>query len=286
MHQAVDQVTKQRVAVKMLRTDSGIPDARARFDREVRLLSSISHPNCVRLLDRGSDPHPFAVMELVAGNDLRDAMSRPLPVEQVLDLSTQILRGLEALHARNIVHRDIKPENIMLTRLFDGSDRVVLVDFGAAIDANAPEDTGTGAALTAVGFVLGTPPSMSPEQLAGDGATRSADIYAAGVLMFEMLVGRMPFPQQDLGELLRAKRQPPPRLPAIVPPAVSHYVGWLMQQRPEDRPRSCTEALAGLEYAREVTRRSHTTRTFFDLLGPAYAVETPANGGTQRSGTR
>jgi serine/threonine-protein kinase len=184
------------------------------------------------------------------------------------------------------VHRDIKPENIMLTRLFDGSDRVVLVDFGAAIDAERREVSDASATLTAAGFVLGTPSSMSPEQLAGEAATRSADIYAAGVLMFEMLVGRMPFAQQNLRDLLLAKQQPPPRLPAVVPPAVSHYIAWLMQQRPEDRPNSCTQALAGLDYARAVTRRSRGSRTFFDLLGPAYAVEAPANGGTQRSGAR
>ncbi len=266
VHQAVDRLTGQRVAVKVLRSATGIPHARERFDREVRLMSKVHHPHCVRLLDAGTDPTPFAVLERLEGTDLRDALRRPLPPAQVLELILQLFRGLQAVHHQGIIHRDIKAENLVLTRRPDGSDRLVLIDFGAAILASAAMGAHVQETLTAAGQILGTPTSMSPEQFQGQPASCRSDLYAVGVLMFELLAGYPPFPDANVIEVMMAKAKPPPPLPTHVPPSVGWLVQSLLSPNPEQRPDSCAEAIEIVMYTRDVLRQTMATRTWHDLI--------------------
>ncbi len=266
VYEATDSLTGRRVALKVLRPGGGIPHAHERFERELRLMSAVAHPHCVRLLDSGDDPVPFAALELIEGNDLRQAMRRAIPVTQVLELTLQLLHGLAAVHEAGIVHRDIKSENVMLTRQPDGSDRLVLIDFGAAIRADAALAARKRELLTASDQMLGTPTVMSPEQFQGQPASFRSDLYAVGVLMFEMLAGYLPFPDTNLIEVMMAKAQPIPSLPSTVPPSIAWLVQSLLAPDPEQRPESSAEAIEIVMYARDELRQTMVTTTWHDLL--------------------
>ena len=190
--EAFDSRLGRRVAVKILRAD--LPDARARerFEREARLSASFDHPNAVRTLDVGDDgTRPFLVMELVDGRDLARhlATNGPMSAEQAIAVLDPVLRALGAAHERGIVHRDVKPANILLAD--DG--RVWLADFGIA---KAMSDATSG--LTAPGIVIGTPRYLAPEQLRGVASTPQSDLYSVGVVLYEMLAGQPPFPDDTV----------------------------------------------------------------------------------------
>ena len=190
--EAFDSRLGRRVAVKILRAD--LPDARARerFEREARLSASFDHPNAVRTLDVGDDgSRPFLVMELVDGRDLARhlATNGPMSAEQAIGVLDPVLRALGAAHERGIVHRDVKPANILLAD--DG--RVWLADFGIA---KAMSDATSG--LTAPGIVIGTPRYLAPEQLRGVASTPQSDLYSVGVVLYEMLAGQPPFPDDTV----------------------------------------------------------------------------------------
>ena len=269
---ATDRRTGRLVAVKLLRLDAGIPDARDRFAREIRLLERIDHDNCARLLDHGVDEEtPFAVLELLVGSDLRDAMRGPLPASQVIALTRQLVEALSVLHARDIIHRDVKAENLMLTRDANGRDRLVLVDFGAALPVGPTYD-GPCVTKTAAGFVLGTPVAIPPEQLQGAPVGVQTDLYAVGALMFELLTGEMPF-VGDPAEILREKMQGRhPKLPPCVPKSLAMLVHSLMHPDPALRLASVRATLRALAFADVDLRRSRRPHTWHDLLGPRYSV--------------
>ncbi len=267
VHRAVEKKTGRAVAVKVLRPGTGIPNAAERFEREVRLMASIQHPHCVRLLDAGTEPTSFAVLELIEGRDLRSVMRRQqLPAAQVLEYTLQLFRALQAVHAQGIIHRDIKAENIMLTRTEAGTDRLVLVDFGAAIRSSASQIQDPREVLTGAGQLLGTPTAMSPELFRGKRATEQSDLYAVGVLMYEMLAGRAPFAGGDFTEVLAAKTKPLPPIPRAMPQAVAWLLHSLLSADPEQRPESCEEAIEVVMYTRDVLRQDGSTNTWFDLL--------------------
>ena len=263
---ATDLRTNQRVAVKMPQGATAIPRPQERFEREVALMSKVQHPNCMRLLDAGFDPVPFAVLELLDGTSLRDAIHRALPAEQVLDLTLQLLRGLRAVHDAGIIHRDIKAENLMLTRRKNGTERLVLIDFGAAISASAAAGQAAEPCITEVGQVLGTPAALSPEQLHGEPASYRSDLYAVGVLMFDLLTFESPFPEANVIDLMLAKGGPPPPLPKDVPASVGWMVRSLLARDPQRRPESCTEAIEIVMYARDMMLQTMGTQTWFDLV--------------------
>ncbi|MBT2478683.1 protein kinase [Streptomyces sp. ISL-94] len=185
---AYDTKLARMVALKAMRTglsfDDGYP---ARFRREAQAMAAISHPHVVAVHDMGDEPVPYIVMELVDGPSLADLLRarRALPVAQALDLASHVLAGLAVAHAHKLVHRDIKPGNVLLAA--DGTAKVA--DFGIARAAE-----GTGTALTRTGRLIGTPHFMSPEQVLGrsdiDGRS---DLYSVGVMLFQMLAGRLPF---------------------------------------------------------------------------------------------
>src|SRR4051794_39249636 len=187
---------KKELALKFLHAELGrLEEVARRFEREAEAAARLDHPNIVAVTDFGRtvDGMLFLVMELLQGQSLTatirpDGAGRPMPVERALHIERQILRALEHAHASGIVHRDLKPDNIMLVVRDGERDVVKLLDFGIA-KITAPQDGAPGEALTQAGVVFGTPEYLSPEQAMGEDADQRADLYSAGIVLYEMLTG-------------------------------------------------------------------------------------------------
>jgi serine/threonine-protein kinase len=212
------------VAVKVVHPHLADDDiAAARFLNEARTASRLSHPNCVAIFDFGrtEEGQPYIVMEYVRGRDLgRIAdMEGPLPLRRIVDVLRQTLTALEEAHELGIVHRDLKPDNIVLEPLRSGLDFVKVVDFGLAkILGGEARGSGAGGALTRPGLVCGTPEYMSPEQGRGDPLDGRADLYSLGVVLFELLTGRVPFAAENATKTLLLHLEEPAPDPRNVAP--------------------------------------------------------------------
>jgi len=189
----------KHVALKILRT--GASDFEARFQREARALARLDHPNCVRVLDYGrSQEHQFIAMELCAGETLGSALKTgALSVVRALHIARGLLAALGHAHAHGILHRDVKPENVLLV-----GARPVLIDFGLAV----LEDE---AALTGAGMCLGSPSYIAPERLLGRGSDARTDLYAVGVILYEMLAGTRPYAGDSPEQTMQLALTRPPR---------------------------------------------------------------------------
>jgi serine/threonine-protein kinase len=235
VYRARDGELDELVALKAFQSED--PQLVARFRQEVTLSRQIAHPNVVRLHDIGTHGAlRFMTMELLEGRSLDALTGRPIAPQVVVELLLQAVTGLGAAHARGIVHRDIKPANFFLAD--DGT--VKLMDFGIA-KRQSPQ-----AGLTAAGFLAGTPHYMAPEQIDNfSKATPLSDLYAIGVMAFELLTGRVPFEHEDLMALLMMHlRAPVPSVRALVsdvPPELDVLVGSLLAKDPAARPQSCDE---------------------------------------------
>ncbi|TXD37828.1 protein kinase [Lujinxingia vulgaris] len=199
------------VAIKILPPRfASVDDVVERFRREARLASRLQHPNTITVHDYGQqDDLFFIVMELLRGQDLADCLqeSAPLDLPRVLHIARQTLGSLQEAHDQGIVHRDLKPENIFLTQIGDDPNFVKVLDFGIAKMAQGGLETPTepGARqLTMTGSTVGTPPYMSPEQAAGEEVDPQTDIYALGIILFEMLNGHPPFSDPNPVKVMRA----------------------------------------------------------------------------------
>jgi serine/threonine-protein kinase len=180
------------VAVKFLHASfAANAQARDRFERELQAMSRLTHPNCVSVIDYGIADSPFIVMEYVTGRTLKDVLAEngPLPPARALYIASQILAALAHAHSQDMVHRDIKPANIILADVEGTLDHVYVLDFGLAkfMSSAAKDD------LTASWMVLGTPAYMSPEQGRAESIGAATDIYATGVVLFELLTGTKPY---------------------------------------------------------------------------------------------
>jgi serine/threonine-protein kinase len=186
VYRATDTVLERHVAIKLMHREfAEDSDQLERFRREARAVAQLSHPHIVNVIDAGEDAgHPYIVFEHVDGETLKDRIRRlgRLPVDQAVAYAIEIARALGAAHARGIVHRDIKPQNVLIGA--DGSAKVT--DFGIA---RSLDDEG----LTAAGRVLGTTDYVSPEQALGHEVGGQTDVYSLGVVLYEMLVGDVPF---------------------------------------------------------------------------------------------
>jgi serine/threonine protein kinase len=206
----------KEVAIKVLHPEmSDSPDAVERFTVEARAASLIEHENVVRVSDfgRSADGRLYLVMELLTGHTLADELhAHDLSPARARAIACAILRGLEAAHARGIIHRDLKPENVFLTPRAGGEDAVKLLDFGIARmrpDGGADLEQ----RLTKEGAIMGTPAYMAPEQLRSErDVDARADLYAVGVLLYEMLAGRPPFDGKTFGVIAHQvlSGKPPP----------------------------------------------------------------------------
>lgn len=234
LHIALDR----RVAVKTLRQEmSNDADLATRFEREARAASAIGHPHIIDVFDLGRTPDGllFMVMELLDGKPLTALLQQAprMPLALAVNLMTQVLGGLSAAHKHGIVHRDLKPDNIFVINTEDRPNFVKIVDFGIAkkLSARQPGQAGPAAMRgTMVGTVMGTPLYMSPEQAIGQVAQidHRTDIFAAGVVLYEMLCGRTPFRGEGyaaiLGSILEGKYPQPrtlrPDIPAPIEAAI------------------------------------------------------------------
>ncbi|MER3487900.1 MAG: serine/threonine-protein kinase, partial [Chloroflexota bacterium] len=229
---ARDTQLARDVAVKVLRPEYGRdPDFLARFRQEALAAASLNHPNVVAVYDFGEDAQgPFIVMELVDGEDLASLVRRtgPLPPRQAARLGAEIARALAAAHARGIVHRDVKSSNVLVTR--DG--RVKVTDFGIARALAEAQ-------LTLPGMTLGSVHYFSPEQARGEPATEASDVYALGIVLFELLTGRRPWEGDSAAAVAMARLSGPIPAPsdyrAGIPPALDAIVYRALALDPADR---------------------------------------------------
>lgn len=229
-----DDRLERTVAIKILRRSVATDEAFVRrFRQEARSAASVSHGNVVDVYDFGQeDGDLFIVMQFVDGEDLKRLIQRgaPLPPSQVRQIIGQVLDGLQAIHAAGIIHRDIKPQNVLIGR--DGIARVT--DFGVA---HVHEDSG----LTTAGTTVGTAAYMAPEQAQAGRVTHEADIYAVGVMLYEMLTGYLPFnaPTAMATMLEHIQREPVPpsqRLPGRgISPAMDSVVLQALAKEPGRR---------------------------------------------------
>ncbi len=209
VYEAEHVLLKRKVAVKLLQHRiAADPEASARLQREARSTTGLAHPNVVDTIDFGfADGQAFLVMEWLDGENLDARMARgPLDIATVLDIAAQACAGLAAAHDRGVIHRDLKPANLFLTRDHRGELLLKVLDFGIA--KLALHET----KLTATGVLIGTPNYMAPEQAEGQPIDARTDIYALGVILYEMLTGTVPF----LGETpLAVLHQHTSRLPIL-----------------------------------------------------------------------
>ncbi len=253
VYSAEHVLMRKRLAVKVLRRElSHVPDIVARFEREAMAAGNIEHPNVAGATDFGKlpDGSVFLVLEFVSGHSLRDEMARAVfPVERALHITRQIAGALSAAHARGIVHRDLKPENVMLVEKGGDPDFVKVLDFGIAKVPLDPIETAAqaGNPLTKAGMIFGTPEYMAPEQALGQNVDGRADLYAVGVILFEMLSGVRPFTSESsvgiLGQQL-SKLAPTiaERAPGIsVPPAAERIVRQLLDRESAARYQNASE---------------------------------------------
>lgn len=227
--------------------DSASAEGRRRFGQEQDLIGRLQHPDIVRVHGSGeTDGLAWLSMELLAGTDLvrYTQVARRLPPALVLQLAERIARALDHAHRGGIVHRDLKPANVMVDW---ATQRVTLTDFGLARTDDAE--------ATRTGLVLGSPAYMAPELLAGATPDARSDLYALGVLLFQLLSGRLPFDASGLGELLRqVATTPAPDLRSWLPgldAGVAELVQLLLAKRPAERPAdasSVADRLAVLQH--------------------------------------
>jgi len=245
VYRARDTVIDRAVVVKILTDDScKDADAKARFLQEAKLAGGFQHENIVSVFDYGEfDGKPFIVMEYLKGEDLREAIrgSRLGSMNERLRIALHIADALQYVHTRAIVHRDIKPENIHI----DPNGRVKLMDFGIAKTADL--------SLTRTGMAMGTPYYMSPEQISGNPTSHLVDIYAYGLLLYELLTGvrgvRGETMEQVFFQILNQSVEVEAMEKAGVPPAVRDLVLRCTAKKPEDRPASfqiISEELRGI----------------------------------------
>lgn len=204
------------VAVKFLHPWIASQQAfRSRFETEARAMSRLNHPNCASVMDFGIEANaPYVVMDFVAGDTLRRLLEKgPLQPSRAVAITRQLLAGVAHAHAQGIIHRDLKPENLILGDSTGLADHVRILDFGLAKLRDGP-------AMTS-GLAIGTPSYMSPEQAGAPGDIDGrTDIYAVGILLFEMLAGRKPFISDKVAEILLMHRDvQPPSLRATLPAA-------------------------------------------------------------------
>jgi CheY-like chemotaxis protein len=245
---AEDRELGERVAIKTVRSSLISFDGTAleRFRNEIRLARRITHPNVVRIFDIGEcDGTYFVTMEYVEGITLRDLIDtrERLTAASTLAAMLQLARALDVAHEQGVVHRDVKPQNLLL----DGEGTLKVMDFGIARIAEGAEG------LTQAGLVVGTPAYMSPEQLLDEPVGAASDIYAAGVVMYECLTGRLPFsartPVALISKVLMSAPEAPIAVNPEIPPALSALVMRLLSRDITDRPASASqlaELLSGL----------------------------------------
>jgi len=244
---------EKRVAIKLLRHEIVTnEEAVKRFHQEARSASSIGHKNIISIEDFGKlpDGRIYLCMELLDGQPLNDMLAEPMAQDRLLHILIQTGHGLAAAHAKNIVHRDMKPENIFVTHTEDGQEVPKLLDFGIAKVSQSEGNNH----LTKTGTIFGTPFYMAPEQALGQGVDHRADIYAMGVIMYEVFCGAVPFQGDSfmgiLTQHITAEPMPPSQMAAAngrtLPAGIEEIILRAMKKEPEDRYATMNDMVADL----------------------------------------
>ena len=262
VYRARDTRLDRTVAIKILSSQlSSNPEAKQRFDREARSISSLSHPNVCQLYDVGSqDGTSYLVMEYLEGETLADRLRKgPLPLEQVLKCGIEICEGLEKAHKCGVVHRDLKPGNIMLTR-----SGAKLMDFGLAKPATPASPAVSGLTqtlatpqqpLTVAGTVVGTFQYMAPEQLEGKESDVRSDIFALGAVLYEMITGKRAFEGKTaastIAAILAADPAPISSVQPLSPPALEATVKSCLAKDPDERLQTAHDVKLQLKWIQQ-----------------------------------
>jgi serine/threonine protein kinase len=249
VYQALQPAMNRMVALKRIRPEMVTkPDAVPRFHKEMRITAQIEHPNTIRVYDFGDDNGQlYLVMEFLAGVSLRQVIDRKKQMEaaRLVRIGKQVANALGAIHGHGVVHRDLKPDNVMLLDSYGERDFVKVLDFGIAkvLDEQI--------ALTLKGQPIGTPTYMAPEQAMGKPVEPRTDLYALGVMMYQMATGRVPFnmPLTQSMLLAHAHHAPIPILTLApnLPPPLAALITQLLEKDPAARPASAAEVSARLD---------------------------------------
>ncbi len=256
------------------------PSMVARFEREAAVLARLHHKNLVHVIDVGETParQRLMVLDLARGESLAAIMaSGPLGPDRTLNLVKQLLHGLEHAHAAGLVHRDLKPDNVIVERDSDGVEIPRIVDFGIAVPCGPGA---LGRRITETGLVLGTPEYMAPEQAHGDDPDPRTDLFALGVMVYEMLAGVQPFDGSGVNVIVaNLSMDPPPihdRAPGVpVDPLLEAVARRLMARELAERfasAREALEVLALIERDREAAAAAFGLITEMDLVVTARVV--------------
>src|SRR5262249_36975368 len=263
VYRARDTRLDRTVAIKVLPTFlSERPEAKQRFDREAKAISSLQHPNICTLFDVGSqNGTDYLVMEYLEGETLADRLTRgPLPPEQVLKYGAESAEGLERAHRSGMIHRDRKPGNIMLTK-----PGAKLMDFGLAKASNAVDPTSGLTAtletpqashpLTAAGTIVGTFHYMAPEQVEGKEADARSDIFSLGAVLYEMASGRRAFSGKShasiVAAILASEPQPVSSMQPMSPPALDRVIKGCLAKDPDERWQTAHDVKLQLQWIAE-----------------------------------
>jgi eukaryotic-like serine/threonine-protein kinase len=243
---AEDQQLGRKVALKLLhRRFAEDPDFVERFRREARAAAGLQHPNVVGIYDRGEyDGTYYIAMEYLPGRTLKQVIREEAPLDPIraINIAIQILKAARFAHRRGIIHRDLKPHNVMI----DDAGDAKVTDFGIA-RAGASD-------MTETGSIMGTAQYLSPEQAQGHSVSASSDLYSVGVVLYEMLTGRVPF-DADAAVTIALKHVseapvPPSAINPAIPPELEQTVLWTLNKNPADRPVDADQLITVLEHCR------------------------------------
>jgi len=271
---ARDQRIGRDVAIKVLPESFTAGDELVqRFEQEARAAGALNHPGLVTIFDVGTtNGAPYIVMELLEGQTLRDALDAvapaPMPLRKAIDYAMQIASALSVAHEKGIIHRDLKPENIIIT----ADDRVKILDFGLAkLAADATDVEGrrrTARHLTSAGIVVGTPGYMSPEQVRAHPLDHRTDIFALGVVLYEMLAGRPAFDCESAVETMHAVLSFEPPSPIVFSPATPPALDTIVQHCMEKNPRERFQSARDLAFQLRMVAEAQTGSTGVRTLAP------------------
>lgn len=258
VYRGEDVLLNRPVAIKILREQYLDDEQNVRFfQNEARAVATMSHPNIVKIYDIGKDgPYYYIVMEYLEGQTLKDLIARnaPMPPIEAIDIIRDVLRALAHSHKKGIIHRDIKPHNIIIC---EDTTRVKVTDFGIARNTGA-------ATATYSGQMVGSVYYISPEQAKGYRTTHASDLYSTGVMLYEMLTGRVPFQGDNpVGiALSHVQKEPVPitQINSRIPVCLEEIVTRAMQKQPSDRYRSAAEMARALLEARTLIRQGKAPR--------------------------